>query len=160
MAVVDAAAQRQEMTFILLRHAEKDAAPGVNRIDPDLSAEGKERARRLIEVAMPYQPDQLFGTFYKRTRQTVAPLSEALRPGYRIQTQNYNLDRLEEFAAQLLKLNAQTVVVVGHNTTTPALANLLIKQEKYKPLADSEYDKIWIIKIKNGKVREEKVITY
>lgn len=160
MFVASAAAQKQEMTFILLRHAEKDAAPGVNRVDPDLSADGKERAQRLIKVTEAYNPDQIFATVYKRARQTAAPLSEALRPGYRVQTQSYRPDRIEEFAAQLLNSNARTVVVVGHNNTTPELANILIKQEKYKQLAESEYDKIWIIKIKNGKVVEEKVITY
>lgn len=160
LANADAWAQRREMTFILLRHAEKDTAPGANRIDPDLTAVGKERARRLIEVTRAFQPEQIFSTAYKRARQTAAPLAEAVRPGYRVQTQHYNFDRLEEFAARLLKLNARTVVIVGHNNTTPELANALIKQEKYQPLADSEYGKIWIIKIKNGKVREEKVITY
>ena len=56
------------------------------------------------------------------------------------------------------------ILVVGHNTTTPALANLLIKQDKYKPLAESEYDKIWIVKVKKNKKKpnkiREKIITY
>lgn len=160
MFAANAMAQKHEMTFILLRHAEKDAAPGINRIDPDLSAAGAERARRLIEITKLYKPEQIFSTVYKRTRQTAAPLSEAVRPGYRIQTQGYDFNKLEELAANLLKSNARTIVIVGHNNTTPEMANILIKQEKYKQLAESEYDKIWIIKIKNGKVREEKVITY
>lgn len=160
MFAASAAAQKHEMTLILLRHAEKDAGPSVNRIDPDLSAAGAERARRLVEVTKPYKPEQLYATVYKRARQTAAPLSDALRPGYRIQTQSYTVDRLEEFAARLLNSNARTMVIVGHNTTTPELANILIKQEKYKALAETEYDKLWVIRIKNGKVIEEKVITY
>jgi phosphohistidine phosphatase SixA len=56
------------------------------------------------------------------------------------------------------------VVVVGHNSTTPALVNLLIGQEKYKALGEDEYDKIWIVKIKRNKNKphevKEQLITY
>jgi phosphohistidine phosphatase SixA len=56
------------------------------------------------------------------------------------------------------------LVVVGHNTTTPALVNMLIGQEKYKALAETEYDKIFVLKIKKKKTKpnkiKEKVITY
>jgi hypothetical protein len=49
------------------------------------------------------------------------------------------------------------IVVVGHSNTTPALANLLIRQEKYKVLDESEYDKIWIIKIKKNSTKPNKI---
>jgi 2,3-bisphosphoglycerate-dependent phosphoglycerate mutase len=157
-------AQNNEITFILLRHAEKDASPTANKADVDLSPEGRQRAQRLFEMMKPYQPEQIFSTIFKRARETVTPLAENLDPVYRIQIQYYDHNELARLADRLLKLNAKTVLVVGHNTTTPALANLLIKQEKYKMLAESEYDKIWIIKIKRNKNKpsqiEEKVITY
>jgi hypothetical protein len=35
---------------------------------------------------------------------------------------------------------------------------LLIKQNKYKSLAETEYDKIWIIKIKKGKSKDEVIV--
>jgi hypothetical protein len=69
--------------------------------------------------------------------------------------QLYNHRNLNEFVERLLASNAKTIVVAGHNTTTPALANLLIKQDKYKPLAETEYDKIWIIEIKKGKAKDK-----
>jgi 2,3-bisphosphoglycerate-dependent phosphoglycerate mutase len=157
-------AQSGEITFILLRHAEKDASPNANKADVDLSPEGVKRATRFFETVKSYKPEQIFSTVFKRTRATVAPLAQNLDPVYRIQVQHYEHTELEEFAERLLKLDAKTVVVVGHNTTTPALANLLIKQEKYKPLAETEYDKIWIVKIKRNKGKpnkiEDKVITY
>lgn len=157
-------AQNREITFILLRHAEKDISPTANKADADLTAQGKQRAVRFFETVKQYKPERIFSTVFRRARETVAPLAENLNPDYRLQIQYYDYAELEDFANQLLKLNAKTVVVVGHNTTTPALANLLIKQDKYKELADSEYDKIWIIKIKRNKKKpdkiEEKVITY
>ena len=51
-------------------------------------------------------------------------------------------------------------LVVGHNNTTPALANLLIKEEKYQKLPETDYGKIFIVKIKNGKLKSVEVIEY
>jgi phosphohistidine phosphatase SixA len=165
IAAADICAQNREITFILLRHAEKDASPLANKADVDLSEQGKQRALRLFDLMKEYRPEQIFSSIFRRTRETVTPLAENLNPDYRLQIQIYDHTDLEELAARLLKLNAKTVLVVGHNTTTPALANLLIKQEKYKILAETEYDKIWIIKIKRNhhkpnKIISEKVITY
>ncbi len=157
-------AQNREITIILLRHAEKDVSSSADKINPDLTPEGKQRAERLVETIKKYKPNQIFSTNYKRTRATVLPLAEKTNPRYRIQIQIYDFDKLEEFASQLLKSKARTIVVVGHNTTTPELANLLIKQDKYKPLAETEYDKIWVIKIKRNKRKpnkiKEKIIEY
>lgn len=153
-------AQSRDLTIILLRHAEK-AAPtaSMEKNNPELSAAGKERAEKLIETLRKYQPNQIYSSAYQRTRATVLPLAENLDPRYRIQIQLYDHGELEELAARLLKNQSGTLVVVGHNTTTPTLANLLIKQEKYKYLDESEYDKIFIIKIKGNKITDE-VIKY
>ena len=157
-------AQSGKITIILLRHAEKDTSPSADKHDPDLTLQGKLRAKRLVEIVRKYQPDLIYSTFYKRARLTVMPLAETLYSQYRIPIRSYNLDELEAFADELLKSNARAIVVVGHNNTTPELANLLLKQTKYKELDDSEYDKIWIIKIKRYKRKpykiEEKVIRY
>jgi 2,3-bisphosphoglycerate-dependent phosphoglycerate mutase len=161
----NAHAQSGEITYILLRHAEKDASPTMNKADVDLSAEGKQRAARLVDVVKSYQPEQIFATIFRRARLTVTPLAETLKPDYRLMIQTYDHTGIKEFAERLLKLNAKTVIVSGHNTTTPELANFLINQQKYKALDESEYNKIWIIKIKRSrnkpnKVIEDKVITY
>jgi 2,3-bisphosphoglycerate-dependent phosphoglycerate mutase len=150
----------QNMTIILLRHAEKDISATANKADPDLTEAGRERAARLVEVVKKYKPEQIFSTVFKRARFTGVPLAEQLDPRYRVQIQAYDSDYLDDFAEKLLKLKAKCVIVIGHNTTTPMLANALIKQEnKYKFLDDSEYNKIWIIKIKGKKITDE-VIEY
>jgi broad specificity phosphatase PhoE len=149
----------QNITIILLRHAEKDVSANANKADPELSAEGQRRAERLIGTVGKYKPQQIFSTIFKRSRDTAAPLAENLNTDYRLQTQFYDYAELKNLAERLLKLNAKTVVVVGHSNTTPELANLLIKQDKYKALDDSEYGKVWIIKIKKNKV-EDTVIDY
>jgi len=152
-------AQHRKLTIILLRHAEKDLAGDVNNPDPNLSAEGNLRAQRLIEAVRKYQPDAIFSSQFIRTRATAAPLARKNR----MMIQIYNHRNLKEIAELAMSGKFKRILIVGHNTTTPALANLLIGQDKYKPLAESEYDKIWVVKIKKKKKQnkvKDKVITY
>src|SRR5688572_6652552 len=67
-----AAASAQDKTIILVRHAEKADATSQ---DPELSAEGKQRAERLVKVAGKYKPGAFYTTNFKRTRETLAPLA-------------------------------------------------------------------------------------
>ncbi len=156
-------AQNRKLTIILLRHAEKDLTDP-DKTNPELSATGKLRAEKLIETIGKYKPDLIYSTSYRRAKSTVLPLAETIDARYRIPIRIYDFDKLEEFADELLKSNARTIVVVGHNTTTPELANLLVKQEKYKPLGENEYDKIWIVEVRRYKRKpnriKEKVVTY
>jgi len=145
-------AQHRKLTVILLRHAEKDLSGGDDP-NPGLSAEGKLRAQRLIQVINKYQPDAIYSSNYIRTRATAAPL--ARRRSMMIQI--YDPRNLNQMNDLILSGKIKRIVVVGHNNTTPVLANLLIKQDKYKNLAESEYDKIWIIKIKRNKTKPNKI---
>lgn len=149
----------QNTTFILVRHAEKDLSPTASKSDPELTVEGKQRAARLADLVKDCRPAYIFSTTYKRTIATANPTAQSIVPNYRLQMQFYDFDELEAFAAQLLQIKARCVLVVGHNSTTPALANLLIKQEKYKPLGDNEYNKAFFVTVKKGKT-EDKVVEY
>src|SRR5574338_806300 len=62
----------QDKIIILVRHAEKADAMSQ---DPELSAEGKQRAERLVKVAGKYKPGAFYSTNYKRTRETLFPLA-------------------------------------------------------------------------------------
>lgn len=153
-------AQHRKLTVILLRHAEKDLSGGDDP-NPGLSAEGKLRAQRLIQVINKYQPDAIYSSNYIRTRATAAPLARWRN----MMIQIYDPRNLNQMNDLILSGKIKRIVVVGHNNTTPVLANLLIKQDKYKNLDESEYDKIWVIRIKRNKtkpnkIREEKVIVY
>lgn len=153
-------AQHRKLTVILLRHAEKDISEGADTANPELSAAGKLRAEKLVEIVRKYQPDAIYSSDYIRTRATVRPLARSRR----MMTQIYDTRNLNQMRDLILSGKIKRVLVVGHNNTTPALANLLIGQEKYKPLAESEYNKIWIIKIKRNKRKpnktEDRVIEY
>ena len=153
-------AQYKKLTVILLRHAEKDISEGADTANPNLSAAGELRAQKLVEIVNKYQPDAIYSTDYIRTRATARPLARKRR----MLTQIYDPRNLNLIKDLILSGKIKRLVVVGHNNTTPALANLLVGQEKYKKLDESEYDKIWVVKIrkykkKPNKVRD-KVITY
>lgn len=152
-ANVNLYAQYRKLTVILLRHAEKDISEEADTANPELSAEGQLRAEKLVGIINKYQPDAIYSTDYIRTRATVRPLARKRR----MLTQIYDPRKLNEMNALILSGKIKRLVVVGHNNTTPALANLLVKEEKYKKLAETEYDKIWILKIRTYKRKPAKV---
>jgi 2,3-bisphosphoglycerate-dependent phosphoglycerate mutase len=153
-------AQHRNLTIVLLRHAEKDASPNADKVNPELSADGKLRAQRLVKVVKKYKPDAIYSSDFIRTKTTAAPLAEKRK----LSVQIYNHRNLKELADLIMSGKIKRLVIVGHNTTTPALVNMLIGEEKYKALAESEYDKIFVVKIKKKKTKpnkiKEKIITY
>ncbi len=149
----DVFAQHRKLTVILLRHAEKDISEGADTANPELSAAGNLRAQKLVEIINKYQPDAIYSSNYIRTRATVRPLARKRR----MMTQIYDSRNLNQMRDLIVSGKIKRIVVVGHSNTTPALANMLIKQDKYKNLAESEYDKIWIIKIKRNKTKPNKI---
>lgn len=146
-------AQHKKLTVILLRHAEKDLSEGADTANPELSEAGKIRAERLIKAVNKYRPDAIYSTNYIRTRATVTPLARKNRSMILM----YDPRNLNQMRDLILSGKLKRILVVGHNNTTPALVNLLLKEEKYKQLPESEYDKIWVVKIRKYKRKPEKV---
>lgn len=140
---------KSQTTYILLRHAEKDTtATGSTTMqaNPPLSQQGQDRAEKLKMVLKDYTINQIYTTHFIRTINTVAPLAKK----YNLGIQKYDHKKLSDFANQLLQIENKTIVIVGHNTTTPALVNLLIKQNKFVALDEREYNKIFIVTIVNN----------
>jgi len=148
--------QKREITVIIFRHADKEPAVDGDDSEPDISVEGQKRAVRLVKVLEKYKPARLFSTNYPRTIQTVTPLSRIKN----LPLEFYEPGRMNELVEKILASeNARRIAVVGHNSTTFELANLLLKTSKYTMPEDSDYGKIWILRLKNGKV-VDKVISY
>lgn len=152
--------RHQKLTIILVRHAEKDMAGDETNPDPRLSTEGRQRAQNLIKAVEKYKPDAIFSSQFIRTISTAEPLARKNR----MMIQFYNHRNLKELAEIVTSGRFKRILIVGHNTTTPAMANLLLGEDKYKPLDESEYDKIWVVKVKKKKRKpnrvKEKIITY
>ena len=127
-------------TFILIRHAEK-ANDGTN--DPDLKAEGKERAFRLAELLKETKVAAIYATNFKRTRQTVEPLAAEKN----IAIQKYEAFQAEEIEKILDEHRGETVVVCGHTNNIPWTANLLTGTDDLKEYDESQYGIFLIVTV-------------
>jgi 2,3-bisphosphoglycerate-dependent phosphoglycerate mutase len=148
-----AAAWAQKKTIILVRHAEKADQTSV---DPELSAEGKQRAERLARVVKKYKPGAVYSTDFKRTRDTAGPMAARRR----LKVQTYDAKKPDELIDAVMKSNTKRFLIVGHSNTIPGLANALGKKDLFKNLDDSEYGAIWIVLIKDGQVKKTEIIPY
>lgn len=139
-------------TFYLIRHAEKDRS-NPDDADPELNQKGLGRAMHWAEVLRDANIDAIYSTDYSRTSMTAAPTSVKNN----IDVQYYdprNLD-LEQFKADNLNKN---VLVVGHSNTTPQMVNMLLNEDKYEALDDSENGTLFIVKLVNEKATDSKLI--
>lgn len=142
-------------TIVLVRHTEKDASVP-NNPDPELSAEGRERAQRLMNVVRRYKPHEIFSTSYKRTRQTAEPIAQWRKK----EIQTYDPAKPGDLVAKIMASKTDHNLIVGHSNTIPALANLLVKKEVFRNLLETEYGVIWVIRIKKGAVTKIEVLPY
>lgn len=152
---INAAAQTNK-TIVLVRHAEKMPPVDTDKGDPDLSAEGKQRAERLAKVLKKYKPHEIFATDYKRTKQTVEPIAKIRKK----EIQTYDPTKQADLVAKIMPTKTDHYLIVGHSNTIPALANLLAKKELFRNLLDTEYGVFWVIRMKNGMVAKVEVFPY
>ncbi|MFT3743401.1 MAG: phosphoglycerate mutase family protein [Pyrinomonadaceae bacterium] len=152
---VDSAAQTNK-TIVLVRHAEKMPPVDTDKGDPDLSAEGKQRAERLAKVLKKYKPHEIFATDYKRTKQTVEPIAKMRKK----EIQTYDPTKQADLVAKIMPTKTDHYLIVGHSNTIPALANLLAKKELFRNLLDTEYGVFWVIRMKNGAITKVEMFPY
>ena len=132
---------RPVTTIMLVRHAEKNIEP--NNQDPDLSPEGFERAQEIARVFGEAGINAIYATQYKRTQQTVKPLSD--RTGVPVKLLQSN--QTDELVNQLQTTNrGQTVFIAGHNNTVPAIVSAL-SGETFPVIPESEFDNLYIVTI-------------
>ena len=152
-AVLLTTVSAQDKTIILVRHAEKADATSQ---DPALSAEGKQRAERLIKTIGKFKPGAFYSTNFKRTRDTLAPF--AAKRGKTVEV--YDPRKASDLVDSIMKSKIKRHIVAGHSNSVPGLANMIAKKDIFKNLDESEYGVIWIIRIKNGVVKKTEVLPY
>ncbi len=155
-AFTAASAQSTNKTIVLVRHAEKVPAVPTDKGDPDLSAEGKQRAERLAKVIKRYKPHEIFATDYKRTRQTAEPIAKLRKK----EIQTYDPAKQADLVAKIMPTKTDHYLIVGHSNTIPVLANLLAKKEVFRNLLETEYGVFWVIRMQNGVVTKVEVFPY
>ncbi|HKR59287.1 MAG TPA: phosphoglycerate mutase family protein [Pyrinomonadaceae bacterium] len=143
-ATITAQQAVQPVTVILVRHAEKEVVPPENK-DPNLSSVGKERAQEIARMFENTGIVALYATQYKRTEQTVSPLSQLLRiPITRIEAK-----KTSDLVKQIRSRPAgDTVFVAGHNNTVPEIIAAL-GGPQFPIIPETEFDNLYILTIQH-----------
>jgi len=132
----------------LVRHAEKELDAGR---DPELTREGHHRAETIAAWLLDKNIKDVWSSDYKRTRSTAEPLANRSN----LDLQIYDPRKLNMLAERLIE-NHHNAFVVGHSNTTPDLARLLCNCE-IEDMDESEYDRIIVISVLDGKTRVETI---
>jgi 2,3-bisphosphoglycerate-dependent phosphoglycerate mutase len=132
-------------TMIFVRHAEK---AGLSEDDPGLSVAGQRRAaelaRQLVDADVAAGIDAIYSSPYRRTKETVQPVADALNLPINI----YDPSDNEAVLDTILKNHkGKIILVVGHSNTLPTLIADLGASKMVPPIAENEYDNIYVIAI-------------
>lgn len=132
--------QTEPTTLIFVRHAER-AEDGTR--NPPISEEGEKRALNLYFSLSDYNVKAIFSTFYKRTRMTATPTADSLG----LEIQEYSFEEINDFLSSLIEdYSGSSVLIVGHSNTTPSLTNMVLGEERFEQLEETEYGDMFIIK--------------
>ncbi len=147
----------QNKTIVLVRHAEKAGETEMDKTgDPDLSPQGAERAKRLLEFVKKYKPHEIYATAYKRVQETVRPVAEYRHK----QIQTYDPLKQADLIAHIMNSTTEHFLIAGHSNTIPMLANALAGKEIFVKMPDTEYGVIYVVKIRKGKFKRVEVYEY
>ncbi len=138
-------------TIYIVRHAEKETSNTSSQMtatDPQLSEAGKVRAIVLRDELKKKHIEHIFSTGTIRTISTAKPLSEQIGIPVRL----YNSrDSLDYFISTVKALKGN-VLIVGHSNTVDEVVNKLCGETRIaRDLAETEYDNLFIVKLKKGK---------
>ena len=133
-------------TMIFVRHAEKALIP-VD--DPGLSPEGQRRAeelaRQLVDADVVAGIDAIYSTDTRRTIETARPVADAL--GLEIRRYENQEDDEPVVDAMVRDNKGRIILVVGHSDTLPVMIAALGASKKVPPIAEMEYDNLYLISI-------------
>ena len=132
----------EEMTtYYFIRHAEKDMTDPKNE-DPELTAEGRARVEKWVEVFKEVPLDHVYSSDWKRTRQTAQPIADH----HNLPVLMYNTEELNDEDFQE-NTKGKTVLVVGHRNLNPEFVNYIIEEEKYEDIPESESGSLFVVTV-------------
>jgi len=133
--------EQEITTYYLIRHAEKDRSNNAEK-DPELTAQGLERAQSWANILKQVPLDMVISTNYKRTQQTGDPVASSKQ----LQIEEYDAGKgfSEDFQKKTM---GKKVLVIGHSNTTPQLVNEMIGKDKYANIEDTENGALFIVQL-------------
>jgi phosphohistidine phosphatase SixA len=129
----------------LVRHAEKESGN-----DPVLTTAGKQRAGDLLKVLKNKKLQRIYVTQFRRTQMT----ADSLRILLNIDTVQYVADTTGVSLIEKITAHndfGKAILIIGHSNTVPILIKKLGVTQPVKPIADNEFDNLFVIKYRKGK---------
>lgn len=143
VALLACGAACAQPTVIVVRHGEKlDSSR-----DPVLSPAGEARAQRLMQMLASSGISMIYTTEYRRTGLLAAPLARQLGLAPQVVPAADGASLLKKLAAHA---NGETVLVVGHSNTVPAVLKGLGHAEPVR-IDEAEFDNLFVLVQREGK---------
>ncbi len=143
---------RPVTAVILIRHAEKVIDP--NNPDVDLSPAGQERAQELVRMFADSGVNAIYATQYKRTQETVKPLSDRLGLPVTVVNSSGTSELVRQIHADH---RGQTILISGHNNTVPEIIAAL-GGPQLPVIPESEFDNLYLLTVyRTGKAKLVKI---
>lgn len=130
------------LQVFLVRHGEKID----NSKDPNLSAEGQERALTLAGALRNAEIEYVHSSDFIRTRGTAAPIADAQD----LEVELYDPDNLPVLVEKLRRTGGRHLVV-GHSGSTPSMVELLGGDPGAEINEESEFDRLYIVTVAKDK---------
>lgn len=136
----------------VVRHAEKDTGN-----NPQLTAAGRKRAGDLLQILQQKNIQRIYSTPYRRTIQT----GDSLRIQQHIDTLIYKADTTGQGIYDKIVAagdGGKTILIIGHSNTVPRIIRKLgAKDFPSTDIPDMEFDNLYLITCKKGKVKVKKM---
>lgn len=133
----------------LIRHAEKADASA----NPNLSAEGLERAANWAVLLQDVAFEAFYSTNYNRTLQTIQPIATSNEKEVIVYNpSNFGLEHL------IGAYEGKNIFIVGHSNTIPQLINAYLGETIYPDMTESEFGNLYKITVIDGVVSHEMTV--
>lgn len=131
----DLRTKQPELTWLIVRHADRDGSNDV------LTADGHERAKQLATLTKVLRVSAVYSTDLRRTRDTAQPTADALQ----LPIQTYQQPSTD-WLNQVRNANpAGVVLVVAHSNTVGIIVSELTGAEPFE-IAHDQFDLLYIVK--------------
>ncbi len=127
--------------IVLVRHAEKSVSASK---DPSLSQKGELRAKSLLSTLKNTPFSGLIATPYKRTQETLHPMSEQRRLPLIIVDISSGVTAHIDATVKAIQSRTGNVLVAGHSNTIPLIISALGGPE-VNPIGEDEYSNMYIL---------------
>ena len=138
-------------TIILVRHAEKAAGD-----DPPLTPAGTARAERLRERLTRQNVTAVYSTDTRRTQATATPTAA----DHGLEVRSYDAGSSDLATTLREAAPGQTILVVGHSNTIPALLVALVPETSAPTISEDDFGNLYRVTLAPGRAPRLRQLRY